>query len=76
MPADWTAEDDREFGDGFPGQARSCSCSRRNTPLRPRLTKSDDALAVAIGLVVEPGEDLGAPVADAAADAEAARAGA
>jgi hypothetical protein len=33
---------------------------------------SDDALAVAIGLVVEPGEDLPAPVADAAADAEAA----
>src|SRR5918995_783089 len=38
--------------------------------------KSDDALAVAIGLVVEPGEDLRAPVADAAANAEAARAGA
>src|SRR5829696_7163374 len=37
---------------------------------------SDDALTVAIGLVVEPGEDLRAPVADAAADAEAARAGA
>jgi hypothetical protein len=37
---------------------------------------SDDALGVAIGLVVEPGEDLPAPVADAAADAEAARAGA
>src|SRR5215211_1489729 len=37
---------------------------------------SDDALAVAVGLVVELGEDLRAPVADAAADAEAARAGA
>src|SRR5215213_826274 len=37
---------------------------------------SDDALPLAIGLVVEPGEDLHAPVADAAADAEAARAGA
>jgi len=60
------------------GQARSCSCSRRNTPLRlPRgAAKSEDALAVAIGLVVEPGEDLRAPVADAAANAEAARAGA
>ena len=78
MPADWTAEDDREFEMASPGQARSCSCSRRNTPLRlPRgAAKSEDALAVAIGLVVEPGEDLRAPVADAAANAEAARAGA
>jgi hypothetical protein len=41
-----------------------------------RLSESDDALAVGIGLVVEPGEDPRAPVADAAADAEAARAGA
>jgi hypothetical protein len=37
---------------------------------------SDDALTVAIGLVVEPREELRAPVADAAADAEAARASA
>jgi hypothetical protein len=60
------------------GQARSCSCSRRSTPVRlPRgAAKSEDALAVVIGLVVEPGEDLRAPVADAAANAEAARAGA
>ena len=49
-----------------PGQARSCSCSRRNTSLRLQRgsATSDDALAVAIGLVVEPGEDLRAPVAD------------
>ena len=37
---------------------------------------SDDALGITIGLVVEPGEYLPAPVADAAADAEAARSGA
>src|SRR4029453_183759 len=50
----------------------------RNTPLRlPRGgAKSEDALAVAVGLVVEPDEDLRAPIADAAANAEAARAGA
>jgi|SRR5215217_853023 hypothetical protein len=38
--------------------------------------KSDDALAVAVCLILEPGKNLRAPVADATADAEAARAGA
>ena len=46
-------------------------------PLRlPRgSARSDDILGVAFGRVVEPGEDLRAPVADAAAAAEAARTG-
>lgn len=42
----------------------------------PEAQRSQTLWRVAIGLVVEPGEDLRAPVADAAANAEAARAGA